>query len=235
LRSGWFVLKLPSSADIQQGIAPADARLAADVFFRNSDLWRNYARTNSNRIGTTNLTEYLAQRLSDQLRQEYVHYISRRAVKLANVTTLPFSYARRLPRIRQSVKQALLQILQDIASLPSPLKTDPIAEIFGRVTKLTNEVREYVMGNSPLQVDRRGLVQKLLALYGDFKDAIRATVPAFDARKPSPEMVRGSTFAQDVDLNDLDADGENRTTTTRGAIRIEEVMKTAREWVIVKR
>jgi len=86
---------------------------------------------------------------------------------------------------------------------------------------------QHVLGNAPLTPSHRGLVQRLLIAYTEFKDSIRATVPVFDARKPSPEMSRGQP-APDVDLPDLDADGNDRTTRTRGAIRVEDVMKTAR-------
>ena len=90
---------------------------------------------------------------------------------------------------------------------------------------------QHVSGNAPLTPDRRGLVQRLLVAYTEFKDSIRATVPVFDARKPSLEMTWGRPTAVDVDLPDLDADGEDRTTKTRGAIRVGEVMKTAKECV----
>lgn len=72
LTSEWFVLKLPNSRELAERIAPAEARQRAETFFRSNENWRDYARAHHQRVGVANLTGYLADRLSEQLRQEYV-------------------------------------------------------------------------------------------------------------------------------------------------------------------
>lgn len=72
LQTGWFVLKLPDSRDLREGINADAARERANAFFQANEHWHTYAQNNASRVGTANLTEYLAQRLSEQLRERFV-------------------------------------------------------------------------------------------------------------------------------------------------------------------
>ncbi|KAH7102133.1 P-loop containing nucleoside triphosphate hydrolase protein [Auriculariales sp. MPI-PUGE-AT-0066] len=182
LRSNWYLLKLPSSDQLRAGISRAEARASADRFFLTNELWRDFVQRNASRVGTANLTEYLAHRLSDQLREE-------------------------LPRIRHAVSQMLLATTRDLAALPAELHSEPTAEVFTRVSQFAADVSLYIDGNAPLDPDRRGLVQQLLA-------------PATSDRLPGPEG---------ASLDELDADGDSYTTRTTNAVRIEQVMHTAKE------
>ncbi|KZV86172.1 hypothetical protein EXIGLDRAFT_774884 [Exidia glandulosa HHB12029] len=158
LETGWFVLKLPNSSELRENISPAVARERANAFFQSSELWHDYAQQNAARVGTTNLTEYLAQRLSEQLRES-------------------------LPRIREAVQKALMETTARLAALPPHIESDPTAEVFARITSFAQEVSRHIRGTSPLQVERQGLVQRLYAAYRLFKTDIQGTAPKFDARK----------------------------------------------------
>ncbi|KAH7091813.1 P-loop containing nucleoside triphosphate hydrolase protein [Auriculariales sp. MPI-PUGE-AT-0066] len=176
LRSNWYLLKLPNR------------------FFQTNELWRDFVQRNA--------SQYLAHRLSDQLRQE-------------------------LPRIRRAVSQLLLAATRDLAALPAELQSEPTAEVFTRVSQFAADISLYIDGNAPLDPDRCGLVQQLLVVYDEFKGNIRDTAPVFDARKPATSgRLPGPEGAS---LDELDADGDSYTTRTTNAVRIEQVMHTAKE------
>ncbi|KZV86782.1 hypothetical protein EXIGLDRAFT_680607 [Exidia glandulosa HHB12029] len=157
LQTGWFVLKLPDSKELREGINAEAARERANAFFQANENWHAYAQNNASRVGTANLTEYLAQRLSEQLRES-------------------------LPRIREAVQKALVDTIAKLVSMPPELKNYPTAEVFARITSFAQDVSRHIRGTSQMQVDRQGLVQRLYAAFRRFKTAIRATAPKFDAR-----------------------------------------------------
>ncbi|KZV86781.1 hypothetical protein EXIGLDRAFT_774260 [Exidia glandulosa HHB12029] len=160
LQTGWFVLKLPDSKELREGINADAARERANAFFQANEHWHAYAQNNASRVGTANLTEYLAQRLSEQLRES-------------------------LPRIREAVQKALIDTISELVSMPPELKNDPTAEVFARITSFAQDVSRHIRGTSQLQIDRQGLVQRLYAAFRRFKTGIRATAPKFDARNES--------------------------------------------------
>ncbi|EJD36460.1 hypothetical protein AURDEDRAFT_117098 [Auricularia subglabra TFB-10046 SS5] len=198
LQTGWFVVKLPDSRELREGIAPEVARQRADAFFKTNEHWIDYAQRHPNRIGTQNLTDYLAQRLSDQLRDN-------------------------LPRLREAVQRALVDTTNRLLALPPQLTNDPTAEVFACITSFAHKVSMHIRGTSPFTPTRRGLVQQLYASYLVFKRAIRATVPAFDAREDD-------AAAGGVSLVDLDSDDEETEVRAPNAdLKIAEVMRLAIE------
>ncbi|EJD36453.1 hypothetical protein AURDEDRAFT_174504 [Auricularia subglabra TFB-10046 SS5] len=182
LQTGWFVVKLPSSQELREGISAEVARQRADAFFKTNEHWVDYALRHPAWIGTENLTD--------------------------------------LPRIRDAVQKALVDSMNCLVELPAQLTADPTAEVFARITSFAQRVSIHVRGTAPLQVDRRGLVQQLYATYQEFKHDIRATAPAFDARKGHDDS--------GADVIEFGSDDEERAVHAP-SVKIDEVMRTAIE------
>ncbi|KAH7048518.1 hypothetical protein BKA62DRAFT_820236 [Auriculariales sp. MPI-PUGE-AT-0066] len=173
-------------------------------FFQTNELWRDFVQRNASRVG---------QRISQS--------ISRIACPTNCVKSSRASAAQSL--------SCCLQPHETIAALPAELQSEPTAEVFTRVSQFAADISLYIDGNAPLDPDRCGLVQQLLVVYDEFKGNIRDTAPVFDAHKPATSgRLPGPEGAS---LDELDADGDSYTTRKTNAVRIEQVMHTAKEYI----
>lgn len=120
----------------------------------------------------------------------------------------------------------LTGICQELLLLPAKSDSDPTSEIFGAVVRFTTDISAHIRGNADLVVERRGMLQRLLAAYRDFAADIRSTVPVFDARKDAGHDAGGINT-----LTDLDCDGEREQLISKRGVKIDEVMTTALEYV----
>ncbi|KAH7098197.1 P-loop containing nucleoside triphosphate hydrolase protein [Auriculariales sp. MPI-PUGE-AT-0066] len=203
LESGWFVVKLPDATERMREISTAEI---SDNFFKSHEQWRAYAASNAAKVGTTNLAEHLADRLSAQLVND-------------------------LPRIHESISASLAATNAALASLPAQSIEDPIAEVLLRVTRFAQEISKRIQGTSGAagQLAAGGLIQRLLATYAEFKDSVWRTVPVFDTRATEPETT--ASGGGGMVLQDFGPDGEPAMVEVERerVVTREQVVKVAKE------
>ncbi|GAA6003650.1 dynamin family protein [Rhodotorula paludigena] len=150
LANGFFVTKQPAPDDLRKNLAFTEARAAEVEFFRTQAPWNTLSLASKSRLGTSNLTKFLSDRLG-----QYI--------------------AEKLPAIQADLASSLAYVRTSLEALPPPPSSDPVTELHTRLSSLSHDLDLLVQGAS----GHADLVQLKNREDKRFKLAIKATRPVF--------------------------------------------------------
>lgn len=157
----WFCVKCPSSQQIGSGITWEEAREKEAAFFSRVTPWSTLDKAFRQKLGTSNLTRCLSDKLCDLI-------------------------ADRLPHIEKELNKLLEKANRDLEDLPPPPSSAPLREVLRLITDFARAVEKQGEG----EPGRDGLLQQIRRPQDDFRVAIRKTAPCFVPRfseRPIPE------------------------------------------------
>ncbi|KAL1714452.1 P-loop containing nucleoside triphosphate hydrolase protein [Schizophyllum commune] len=150
LAYGWYVVKLPTSADMREGITWAEARVDETRFFDNTYPWPDEASTH---LGTPNLIVQLEAVLSELI-------------------------MKRLPEIEKELSELISRTQRRLADLPPPPPEHPFLEINHQLGAFCAEVQSCVDGKSS-PAGEIALQQTIRPRFQRFKSCLLKTAPRF--------------------------------------------------------
>uniref|UniRef100_D8QJM5 GED domain-containing protein n=1 Tax=Schizophyllum commune (strain H4-8 / FGSC 9210) TaxID=578458 RepID=D8QJM5_SCHCM len=150
LAYGWYVVKLPTSADMREGITWAEARADETRFFDNTYPWPDEASTH---LGTPNLIVQLEAVLSGLI-------------------------IKRLPEIEKELSESISRTQRRLADLPPPPPEHPFLEINHQLGAFCAEVQSCVDGKSS-PAGEIALQQTIRPRFQRFKSCLLKTAPRF--------------------------------------------------------
>ncbi|KAH9007584.1 P-loop containing nucleoside triphosphate hydrolase protein [Lactarius deliciosus] len=157
----YFSVKNPDSQDIRNGITYEQAREREAEFFSTTEPWSNLEWLYQRRLGTDKLTRRLGQVLYSLI-------------------------SKRLPELQEELDRLLDQIQMDIARLPSPPSSEPVAEILKLIGGFVRSIERLVSGTP----GENELMQTLRGPQNEFKRAVRQTAPDFrPLERPQAQVV----------------------------------------------
>ena len=166
LKHGYYCTRQPDDDERDAGITMAGARAAEAAFFANNAPWST--SLHQQRLGIDNLIKTLSTLL--------IHIINERSSPFAfspiPLLTCPlFS----LPKIQSETSRNLENCRKELGTLPPAVDMDPASYMLTLLTRLCDDVQQYVRGSS----DTSRLIHQNRDAYALFKKAIAKTTPNF--------------------------------------------------------
>ncbi|TRM58015.1 P-loop containing nucleoside triphosphate hydrolase protein [Schizophyllum amplum] len=150
LAYGWYVVKLPTSADMSAGITWEEARAEETKFFDDTYPWPD---ENFTHLGTPNLIVQLEAVLSELIMT-------------------------RLPEIQKELNELIARTQERLRTIPPPPPENPFFEITHKLGAFSNEVEACVDGKKTVEGEA-ALQQKIRPRFLAFKGCILKTAPRF--------------------------------------------------------
>ncbi|KAF8603999.1 hypothetical protein BDV93DRAFT_117624 [Ceratobasidium sp. AG-I] len=150
LLKGWFCVKQPSPAELEQNLTWAEARRREEEFFNTQTPWSSQTMTVRHYFGTARLTSRLSEILSSLI-------------------------ATRLPDILSEIQRLTLDTTGELRALPEEISDDPAGTVLSIVMEFQRDVETHVEGVP----EGDGLIQKLHVVYEKFRKEIRSSAPEF--------------------------------------------------------